>query len=60
VKLFDASDQHPRAGSRTSMMRSSRDKAWLQALFADECYGDFLAFTWNIVSSSAAHLEYAV
>ena len=42
------------------MMRSSRDKAWLQALFADECYGDFLAFTWNIVSSSAAHLEYAV
>jgi putative flavoprotein involved in K+ transport len=28
-----------------------RDKARLQALFADECYWrDFLAFTWNIVT----------
>ena len=30
---------------------AARDKARLQALFADECYWrDFLAFTWNIVT----------
>ena len=30
---------------------ATRDKARLQALFADECYWrDFLAFTWNIVT----------